>query len=121
MEQPLAPIALFVYNRPEHTRTTLEALKANHGADQSDLIVFCDGARTSEDEPSVAAVRRLAHHALGFRSVQVVERPKNLGLANSIIGGVTDVLTRYDRVIVMEDDLLTSPWLRRRASAGRWS
>ena len=104
----LAPIALFVFNRPVHTRTTLDALRANHGAAQSDLIVFCDAERTGEDSENVSTVRSIVKQAAGFRSLEVVERSANLGLANSIIGGVSDVLRRYDRVIVMEDDLLTS-------------
>jgi len=113
MDASLAPIALFVYNRPEHARVTLEALSANHGAAESDLIVFSDAARTREDEEGVAAVREDLRQLGGFRSLEIVERPKNLGLANSVIGGVTQVLTRYDRIIVMEDDLLTSPFFLR--------
>src|SRR5471032_3086540 len=98
MDLPLAPIALFVYNRPEHTRVTLEALRANHGAAESDLIVFSDAPRTGEDEDGVSAVRVHLRQLSGFRSLEIVERPKNLGLANSIIGGVTQALTRHDRV-----------------------
>lgn len=113
MDLPLAPIALFVYNRPEHTRVTLEALRANHGAAESDLIVFSDAPRTGEDEDGVSAVRVHLRQLGGFRSLEIVERPKNLGLANSIIDGVTQALTRHDRVIVMEDDLRTSPFFLR--------
>lgn len=113
MDLPLAPIALFVYNRPVHTRVTLEALRANHGAAESDLIVFSDAGRTNGDDDAVGAVRDYLRQLRGFQLLEVVERPKNLGLANSIISGVTQVLTKYDRVIVMEDDLLTSPFFLR--------
>lgn len=118
MQTPLAPIALFVYNRPEHTRTTLDALRANDGAAQSDLIIFSDAPKTPADEAGVSAVRGIARQIDGFRSREIVERPANLGLANSIIGGVTEVLKRYDRIIVIEDDLLTSPFFLRYMNEG---
>jgi hypothetical protein len=118
MNLPLAPIALFVYNRPEHTRVTLETLRVNQGASESDLIVFSDGAKSPDAEQGVSAVRGCLKRINGFRSVEIVESGKNLGLANSIIGGVTEVLTRYDRVIVMEDDLLTAPFFLRYMNEG---
>jgi len=107
-----APIALFAYKRPQHLRRTWESLRANHGAAASDLIVYCDGpkrpADTAEVAAAIAEIRRLAAEG-GFRSVEVVERPANLGLARSIITGVGQAVERWDRVIVIEDDLITSP------------
>lgn len=106
----VAPIALFIYARPEHTVRTLEALCANFLADQSDLIVFADGARSTDDESMVAAARRVAYAATGFKSVRVVEREKNYGLAENIIRGVTQLCNEYGKLIVIEDDLVTSPY-----------
>jgi hypothetical protein len=103
-----APIVLFVYDRPDHTRRTLEALSANEGAETSDLLVYSDGPKTADCEADVLAVRECVATATGFRSVSVIEREENLGLANSVISGVTEALTRSPSVIVMEDDLLTS-------------
>ncbi|MCA8908484.1 MAG: glycosyltransferase [Rhodospirillaceae bacterium] len=104
-----SPIALFVYNRPDHARLTLENLRHNVGASETSLHVFSDGPRSAEDEAPVAAVRRLVHAVDGFRSVQVHEAPTNQGLANSVIAGVSRVLEAHTRVIVMEDDLVSSP------------
>ena len=104
-----APIALFVYNRPDHARRTLEALARNEFAAQTALYVFADAARDAAAAAAVAAVREQLRAIQGFKSVTVIEQPTNLGLAKSIIGGVTRVCGEHDRVIVVEDDLQTSP------------
>jgi hypothetical protein len=103
-----APVVLFAYDRPDHLRRTLEALAANDGAAESELVVYSDGPKAADGAGSVEAVRAYLRSVSGFRSVTVVERERNLGLANSVIAGVTEVLARSPSVIVMEDDLLTS-------------
>jgi hypothetical protein len=104
-----APIALFVYKRPLHTTRALESLRKNEWAGESDLYVFCDGPKSDEDRASVAAVRKTIDALTGFRNVYGTFREKNLGLAKSIISGVTDVVNKHGRVIVVEDDLVSSP------------
>jgi hypothetical protein len=108
--QNLAPIALFVYNRPEHTRRTISYLQKNLLADESRLFIFSDAAKTDADKAKVEEVRQLIKEVTGFKSVKVIERKKNLGLAESIISGVTQLVNEYDKVIVFEDDLLSSPY-----------
>jgi hypothetical protein len=108
--QKLAPIALFVYNRPEHTRRTLAYLQKNVLADESRLFIFSDAAKTNADQDNVAEVRRVIADAVGFKSVKITERKANMGLAGSIIEGVTRLVKEYGRVIVFEDDLLSSPY-----------
>jgi len=108
--QKLAPIALFVYNRPEHTRRTLSYLKNNLLADESRLYIFSDAAKTDADIAKVDEVRALIKDVEGFKAVKVIERKKNLGLANSVIAGVTQLVNEYEKVIVFEDDLLSSPY-----------
>ncbi|OYY61778.1 MAG: glycosyl transferase [Hydrogenophilales bacterium 28-61-11] len=108
--QSITPIALFAYARPEHTRRTLEALAANALADQSDLIVYSDAARSERDAEAVSAVRELIRAASGFRSVTLVERDMNFGLARNIIEGVSEVLRQHECIIVLEDDMVTSPF-----------
>jgi len=109
MTRERAPIALFVYNRPDHTRRTVERLRVNAMAGNSDLIVFSDAPRSSGAAPSVLAVRNYVRTITGFRSVRIVERVSNMGLADSITEGVREVCEQYGRVIVLEDDLETSP------------
>lgn len=105
-----SPIALFVYNRPVHTRKTVEALAANYLAAESDLFVFSDGPKKAEFGVSISSVREYIRKISGFKSVTIIERPKNLGLALSIITGVTDLVSNYGRVVVVEDDIVTSPY-----------
>jgi hypothetical protein len=105
----LAPIALFTYNRPEHTRRTIEALKLNDLASESDLFVFSDGAKNPDLEQSVKETRELLRTVTGFKSITIIERPTNFGLAASIIDGVTRLTAEFGKIIVLEDDLVTVP------------
>lgn len=105
-----APIALFCYARPWHTLRTVRALQANRRAASSDLYVFCDGARSPADGENVNLVRAFAKSITGFHSVQVIEREQNFGLAKNITNGVSRVVQEHGRVIVVEDDLVTSPF-----------
>lgn len=105
----LAPIVLFVYNRPWHTKQTIEALQKNILALESHLIIFSDGDNGSfENKEKVFAVREYLKTVDGFKSIKIIERDKNYGLAYNIINGVTDVVNQYGKVIVLEDDLVTS-------------
>lgn len=104
-----APIALFVYNRPEHTRKTVEALRENTLSKDSDLIIFSDAPKSDAQVEAVNEVRQYIRQIDGFKSVTIVERETNFGLARSIIDGVTKLCEEYGRVIVLEDDLETSP------------
>lgn len=108
-EGHFAPIALFVYNRPEHTRQTLEALRANGLAQRSDLFVFADGARSQSEAPAVEAVRKFIRAIDGFKSVTILEREHNIGLSKSVISGVTQLCNEYGRAIAVEDDVVTAP------------
>ena len=108
--QTFAPIALFVYNRPQHTERTLKFLKQNELAAESRLYVFSDGPKTAADEQAVSEVRDVIKNIEGFKNVTIVARDKNMGLAESIIAGVNRLVADYKQVIVLEDDLITSPF-----------
>lgn len=105
-----APIALFTYCRPDHTRRTVDSLLQNKFASESDLIVYSDAARMHEKQAAVDEVRAYLATITGFRSVTIRHRSENYGLANSIIEGVTEVLMQYESIIVLEDDMVTSPY-----------
>jgi hypothetical protein len=104
----LAPILLFTYKRLETLKITVEALKANYLADQSDLYVFSDGAKKPSDQPIIAEIRDYIATISGFKQIHIIESDKNKGLATSIIDGVSHVLQQHDKVIVLEDDLSTT-------------
>lgn len=105
-----APIVLFVYNRLEHTRHTIEALKKNTLASESELFIYSDGYKDLDDKVLVQQVRDYIGYIDGFESIKVFEQKNNQGLANSIIHGVSEIISKYGKVIVLEDDLVTSPY-----------
>lgn len=104
----LAPVAVFTYNRLIHTRQTIEALRENELAAESELFVFSDGPRSNADRNKVLEVREYLKTVTGFRCVTLIERERNLGLAQSIITGVSEIVSKYGRIIVLEDDMVTS-------------
>ena len=105
-----APIVLFTYSRVGHTRSAVESLLRNVEAIDSDLYIFSDGPKTEAKRQAVEENRRYIHTISGFKSIHIIEREKNWGLANSLIAGITDVVNRYGQVIVVEDDLIVSPY-----------
>ena len=109
----LAPIVLFVYARPEHTKNTIEALSKNELASESQLWIFSDNAKKEKAIENVEKVREYIHSIENknlFKSVKIIEAEKNKGLANSIIEGVTKIINEYRKVIVLEDDLVASKY-----------
>jgi hypothetical protein len=106
----IAPIALFVYNRPEHVSKTLNALEKNHLATHSTLYIFSDGPKKNIDKPLVSEVRNLIKKTYNFKTIKILEKSENVGLANSIVSGVNNVLNKHNSVIIVEDDIVTSPY-----------
>jgi hypothetical protein len=106
----LAPIVLFVYNRPWHTQQTIEALQNNELASESELFIFSDAAKNNSAIDKVKEVRNYIKNIDGFKKITIIEREKNWGLANSIIDGVSKIVNEYGKIIVLEDDLVTSPY-----------
>jgi glycosyltransferase involved in cell wall biosynthesis len=106
--QPIAPVIVFAYNRPDALRQTISALKTNTLSEDTAVHIFSDGAKPGRSAEAVQAVRDYAHTLSGFKSVTVHASPVNKGLARSVIEGVSSVIGDSGRVIVLEDDLITS-------------
>lgn len=106
----LAPIVVFVYNRLDHIKLTIDSLKKNPSSTESDLIIYSDAPKSSNFSHSVNEVRKYIKEIKGFKNVAIIERKRNLGLSNSIIFGVTEVLNKYGKVIVLEDDMYLSEY-----------
>jgi hypothetical protein len=108
-----APIVLFTYNRPWHTQQVLESLAQNEEANDSVLYVYCDGTKenaTAHNLVKIEEVRNLVNSENRFKKVVIKVQEKNKGLANSIIEGVSEVVNSHGKVIVLEDDLILSPY-----------
>ncbi len=108
-----APIALFAYNRPGHFLKVAKALARNAEASSSSLFIFSDAPRSDGAIAGVAEVRKAAKSIVGFGTKTIIEQPENKGLARSIIDGVTQLTEEFGSVIVLEDDLLPSPYFLR--------
>lgn len=109
----LAPIVIFAYNRPWHLSQMFESLKGNAEAVDSEITVFCDGSKpnaTREDIQKIEEARSVARAQTWCKKLTVVEAEQNKGLANSVIAGVTSVVERHGRIIVIEDDVILSPF-----------
>jgi hypothetical protein len=104
------PIILFCYNRPTHLEKTIAALKRNELSHLSELYVYSDAPKTAEDDDKVKKIRKFLTQVQGFKRVNVVERTSNMGLAASVISGVSEVLQHHLACIILEDDLETSPY-----------
>jgi hypothetical protein len=105
-----APTVIFAFRRDKHLAATINALRANPEASDTPLIIYCDGARVESQIPDVQRVRTLARGTTGFASLRVIEREENFGLSRSIIAGVTEVCEEFGRAIVLEDDIVPSPY-----------
>jgi acetyltransferase-like isoleucine patch superfamily enzyme len=110
MSNSLAPVVLFVYNRPSHTEQTLEALLENDLANQSLLYIYADGPKNflPETVHKINEVRQIIRKKKWCREVVIFESDFNKGLADSIVNGVTEIINKYGKIIVLEDDIITS-------------
>jgi acetyltransferase-like isoleucine patch superfamily enzyme len=116
------PVAFFAYNRPAHANRALRALAACEELAECDLFFYADGAKDSAVAPAVQATREVLRRWAADLKAELVEQPRNLGLAPSIAAGVGDLCARYGRVVVIEDDLVVSPGFLRymRAALDRY-
>lgn len=109
----LAPIIVFVYNRPEYLKETLEALSLNAESKDSTLYIYCDGPKEGSSPKEIEKIefaRKVAREKQWCKEVKIIENSINLGLSKSIISGVSEIVDMHGRVIVLEDDLVTSPF-----------
>ena len=112
MRSDLAPIVLFVYNRPWHTIQVLESLKVNILSRNSKLYIFSDGPKPNADQKEILLieeVRKLIQQENWCGDVEIIQRHQNLGLAQSILTGVSQIISKHGKIIVLEDDIKVDP------------
>ena len=107
----MAPVIIFAFNRLDALINVITSLLLNEEAQESDLFVFVDGAREGKvgERELVCSVCRYIENIVGFKSVNYTFSETNKGLGNSVIKGVTEVINRYGKAIVLEDDLILAP------------
>ncbi|MFW2601135.1 hypothetical protein [Aliarcobacter butzleri] len=106
----LAPIILFTYNRLSHTKQTIDALQKNELAKKSELFIYSDGGKDEDSWNKVGEIRQYLESVVGFKNITIIKRDVNIGLAQNIIDGVTKIINQYGKIIVLEDDIVTSPY-----------
>lgn len=106
----LAPIILFTYNRLSHTEQTIDALRKNELAKNSELFIYSDGGKDEDSWNKVNGIRQYLESVVGFKNITIIKRDVNIGLAQNIIDGVTKIINQYGKIIVLEDDIVTSPY-----------
>ena len=112
MDKNLAPVAIFVYNRLANTRGVIEALQKNYLAKDTDVFVFSDGPnilKNPANERKVAEVRQYLKTVTGFKSFNIIERPENFYIEKNITDGVTEIINKFGKIIVLEDDGVSAP------------
>ena len=113
-----SPIALFVYNRPNLTRHVLLALQKNKLFRSSKLFIFSDGPKDNDSDKSVNKVRNVLSHYNNLKNINITLNKDNKGLSTSIITGVSNILSDFKSVIVLEDDLITSTYFLKYMNTG---
>lgn len=108
--QNYAPIILFVYGRLDHTQRTIESLRENRISMDSDLFIYSDFHKKENDREDVISVREYIKTIDGFKSITIIYRNENYGLAKNIMDGVTEVINKHGQAIILEDDIVTSPY-----------
>lgn len=105
----LSPVIVFVYNRPSHIRKVVNALSRNRLAATTELYIYADGPKSDSSETELMHIKTVTNYiktVKGFKTVSIIQREKNIGLANSIITGVTEVINQHGKAIVLEDDIV---------------
>lgn len=105
-----APVVIFAYNRPDHLKTLLTSLSENRGSSNSSVVIFLDGPKNDFDFFQQSKILDTLNETFPFKSIEVRRSERNKGLANSIRLGVTQILSENSRIIVLEDDLVLSPF-----------
>lgn len=101
------PICLLTYNRPRHARITIEALKENTLAANTDLYIFSDAPRSSADTDGVLETRKYLKTVDGFKSVTVIEMDENQGAFKMAVKAGNYMCEQAEAFIWVEDDVQT--------------
>ena len=74
------------------------------------MFIFSDAPRSMSDQEEVAKVRKVIRSDEWCSDVHIIERETNLGCEKSILDGVNYLCEEFGKVIVLEDDLITSKY-----------
>ena len=89
----LAPILLFVFNRPEHTQKTIQSLKKNELAPNSRLFIYSDAAKDKHHEINVEKVRSYIKNIDGLFSFLKTSKKSRKDIKNIKLNIIYDFLS----------------------------
>ena len=102
-------VVLLVFNRPEHTRRMLAALREVRPAR---IFIVADGPRPgmADDPARCAEVRRLLETGIDWPAdVQRDFAGENMGLRQRVASGLDWAFSQVGEAIVLEDDCVADP------------
>lgn len=104
-----SPVIIVAYNRDAHFRMTLKALSLNIDAINTMLYCYLDGPKNPDDSIAQEKIIDVINqYKKNFKKVEIIIREYNYGLAKNITEAVTETVSKYGKVIVLEDDIVTS-------------
>ena len=103
-----APLLISVYNRFEHLKRCIEALKRNRLAPETDLYVVSDAAYREEDRQVIAEIRNYLKELVGFKTIICLFWDVNKGSHASTMDAIKVLFEKYDCFIRVEDDIIVS-------------
>lgn len=99
------PVLLIFFNRPSTFEQVFEKVRE---AKPKTLILAQDGARNEDDLPGIQACRNIAESVDWDCEVIKDYSEKNLGCGVRPYSAISNVLNRFERVIILEDDCIPS-------------
>jgi len=105
-----APVVVFTFNRPSHLKRCVDSLLLNKESELTDFWFFVDGPRNSVDKTKIDEIIQILNEYRNVINLRIINSEKNLGLEKSIITGLNTVFEKSARVIIIEDDLVASPY-----------
>ena len=108
MSQKYAPLAIFCYKRLKLTKKLLTSLEKNKITKNSNAFFFVDYPKNKNDEKYVKNVIEEINKTEIFKKKKIILRKKNLGIKKNVTNGVNFIFKKYNKIIVLEDDLEVS-------------
>lgn len=107
LKRVYAPVLICTYTRLSHLKQTIESLSKNSCAIFTDLYIASDYPYDESHHCLVEEIRSYIKTIGGFNSVNIILRDRNFGANANYYDAIDYIFERYDRIIIMEDDIVT--------------
>src|SRR5262245_43178107 len=100
------PVALFIFNRPEHTARVFERIAAVR---PRRLLIVADGSRGGGEDQRIEDTRAVLRNIDWPCELRLNLSESNLGCRKRMSSGLDWVFHHVDRAIILEDDCVPDP------------